>query len=397
MDARIIEYAATPKQRERLEALVQHDGNSDAAGRALGISGRLVRQARAAAEKRMAREGHAPGHWDGGAAPGYIFDKVTQEVVVDAETGEHRVARYWPRQHPEANAVVDQLREVIDALKEDVPPAAPIVTSYKDYISSCATLVIEGDPHSGALAWREDTGNTWDIQEFERVNQIAIDRLTEACPPTANAVLLCLGDIVHSPTGNRNRSESGHQLDCDGRFYASVRAAVRVKKYQIRAMLQRHAHVEVKTMPGNHDGSAAYYIQDILAEHYRDEPRVTVHTDLHPIWYWEFGANMIAATHGDTIKKMQDMLAIMANDQPEMWGRTRERMGLQGHYHSSHRTEFTGGSVERFRTLAGRDYWHHASGYRSKREITAMVLHEEYGREEVITRGMRHVDASETA
>lgn len=389
MDARIIEYAATPKQRERLQALVEHDGNSEAVSKEYGWDAGSLRRIRRSAERRMAQAGHAPGHFDSGVAPGNRMGKVTVQRNALGE-----VERTWERQSPEAGNAAEIASEIVEALKEDIPPAVPIVTSYKDYISSCATLVIEGDPHSGALAWREDTGNLWDIQEFERVNQIAIDRLTEACPPTANAVLLCLGDIVHSPTGNRNRSESGHQLDCDGRFYASVRAAVRVKKYQIRAMLQRHAHVEVKTMPGNHDGSAAYYIQDILAEHYRDEPRVTVHTDLQPLWYWEFGTNMIAATHGDTIKKMQDMLAVMANDQPEMWGRTRERMGIQGHYHSSHRTEFTGGSVERFRTLAGRDYWHHASGYRSKREITAMVLHEEYGREEVITRGMRHVDAA---
>ena len=386
MDPRLIEYAATPLQRERLEAWERH-GSQEAAAKALGCDSRLIRKAHTSAKKRAAREGYAPGHFTSGVAPGNVMGKVTVQRNADGE-----VERTWERQSPEHQALEEAMRQIVEALKEDVPAAKPQPRNWKQYLQDSACIVIEGDPHVGALAWREDTGNHWDIEECERVNRRAIERLTDACPPCHKGVLLCLGDILHSPTGNRNRSESGHQLDCDGRFYASVRAAVRVKKYQIARMLDRHENVEVKILPGNHDGSAAYYIADILAEHYRHEPRVTVHTDLLKVWYWEFGINMIAATHGDTIKKMQDMLAIMANDQPEMWGRTRERMGLQGHYHSAHRTEYTGGTVERLRTLAAGDYWHNASGYRSKREITAMVLHAEYGREEVITRGMRHVD-----
>ena len=386
-DTALINHAATDLQRERLQAWLDH-GSQEAAAAALGCDARSIRKAHTAAKKHAARAGYAPGHFQQGTAPGYLMGKVT----VQRDAGGH-VVQTWERQSPEAQAETEALRQIVEALKEEVPAATPQPRNWKQYLQDTACVVIEGDPHSGALAWKEDTGNRWDLEEFERVNQRAIERLTEACPPSRLGVLLCLGDIVHSPTGNRNRSESGHQLDCDGRFYASVRAAVRVKKYQIARMLDRHEHVEVKIVSGNHDGSAGYYIADILAEHYRNEPRVTVHTDLMKIWFWEFGTNMIAASHGDTIKKMQDMLAIMANDEPEMWGRTRERMGIQGHYHSSHRTEYTGGTVERFRTLAGSDYWHTASGYRSKREITAMVLHAEYGREEVITRGMRHVDA----
>lgn len=391
MDSRLIEYASTPLQRERLKAWQEH-GSQEAAAKALGCNPRSIRKAREAAERRAAREGYAPGHWEEGAAPGYLVGKVTQHFRRNPETGEMELTDIWPRQDVEATAIADALSAVVAALKEEVPAAEPKPRNWKQYLKDSACVVIEGDPHSGALAWKEDTGNHWDIEEFERVNRAAIERLTEACPPSQTGVLLCLGDIVHSPTGNKNRSESGHPLDVAGRFYASVRAAVRVKKYQIARMLDRHETVEVKILPGNHDGSAAYYIADILAEHFRNEPRVKIHTDLHKIWFWEFGVNMLAACHGDTIKKMGDMLAIMANDEPEMWGRTRERMGIQGHYHSSHRTELPGGTVERFRTLAGRDYWHHSSGYRAKREITAMVLHAEYGREEVITRGMRHVD-----
>jgi hypothetical protein len=386
LDARLIEYAATPLQRERLQAWLDH-GSQTGAAKALGCDARLIRKAHINARKRAARDGYAPGHFEQGVAPGYRMGKVTVQRDADGE-----IVQTWERQSPEAAALEEELRQVIAALKEDMPAAEPVPRKWKQYLEETACMVIEGDPHSGALAWKEDTGNTWDIEEFERVNQLAIDRLTEACPPSRLGVLLCLGDIVHSPTGNKNRSESGHQLDCDGRFYASVRAAVRVKKYQVLRMLERHEHVEVKIMPGNHDGSAAYYIADILAEHYRNEPRVTVHTDLHKIWYWRFGQNMIAAMHGDTIKKMSDIPMVMAADEPVMWGATSERQAILGHFHSSHRTEFPGASVEKFRTLAGRDYWHHSSGYRSKREITAMVLHAEHGREEVITRGMRHVE-----
>ena len=93
----------------------------------------------------------------------------------------------------------------------------------------------------------------------------------------------------------------------------------------------------------------------------------------------EFGRNMIGVTHGHNTKPAA-LPGIMATDHPEAWGRTSHRYWYTGHIHHQTVYEFPGCTVETFRTLAARDAWHHAKGYRSGRSMVCDVLHRERGR-----------------
>jgi len=119
----------------------------------------------------------------------------------------------------------------------------------------------------------------------------------------------------------------------------------------------------------------------ILDAYYHKEKRVEVDVSPNHYWYYEFGKNLFGSTHGDTIK-MEALGEIMAHDMPEAWGRTQFRHWLTGHIHHRKVQEFRGCQVESFNTLAGRDAWHHKSGYRSKRNMQSIVYHKEYGEQE---------------
>lgn len=75
----------------------------------------------------------------------------------------------------------------------------------------------------------------------------------------------------------------------------------------------------------------------------------------------------------------QDLPLIMAADRKEDWGATMHRVWHCGHIHHKTAKEFPGCVVETHRTLAASDAWHAGKGYRSKRDLNAIVYHAEHG------------------
>ena len=70
---------------------------------------------------------------------------------------------------------------------------------------------------------------------------------------------------------------------------------------------------------------------------------------------------------------------IMAADREQAWGRTKFRYWLTGHVHNQRLWDFPGCSVESFRVLAPQDAWAFNKGYRSQRDMKAIIYHAEYG------------------
>jgi len=111
---------------------------------------------------------------------------------------------------------------------------------------------------------------------------------------------------------------------------------------------------------------------------YRNEPRVVVHDEPGMFMYHQFGKNLIGITHGHTAKA--DKLGeIMAVDCSDLWSATKYRYWYCGHIHHQSVKEYPSCVVETFRTLAGKDAWHHASGYRSGQDMKCITLHKDYG------------------
>ena len=78
---------------------------------------------------------------------------------------------------------------------------------------------------------------------------------------------------------------------------------------------------------------------------------------------------------------MEKLPGIAANDQAEMWGRTKFRYGMTGHIHSSNKisNEETGMLVESFRTLAPGDSYAAWYGWRSGQDSHGLLFHKEFG------------------
>lgn len=319
-----------------------------------------------------ARKGYAPGHFESGVAPGYLMGKVTVQRNAGGE-----VERTWERQSPDQAQTLAALQEMAETLARSMDPLPPIAPpeSHSDDDLLCVYPV--GDPHFGMYAWAKDAGDDFDLSIAERLTTGAVDRLVSSAPPARTAIFLNLGDMYHADN-QKNVTQSGHQLDVDGRWAKVQQVGLMTKVHCIRRLLEKHPKVYVRINPGNHDWHSAYGLALMLSCWFRDNPRVEI--DLSPAvcWYFAFGKVLLGSTHGDTIKG-KDMLAIMAADKPQEWGQSKHRYWYVGHVHHHDSKEYHGGIVEYFRTLAARDAWHQGQGYRAGRDMRLIVHHREHG------------------
>jgi hypothetical protein len=379
---------ATDKQRKYLAAVAQYGSNAEAERR-LGLSsdaiGKSLRRL-AATSARHARNGIAPGHFINGVAPGFAMGKVTVQRAADGT-----VERTWERQSPDSQWTEERLQAIREAMCEDLPRAAPSMPPvYAD--DDLLTVYPQGDPHAGLYSWKDETGEHFDLAEYERVTMAAIDRLVASAAPSAHALFIDLGDSLHADN-NASRTKSGHHLDTHGRHAEVVRAVIRCKRHHIARMLEKHAHVTVRINPGNHDGVTALMLAEMMAMIYENEPRVTVATSPAPYWFHGFGTNLIGTTHGDGAKGA-NLPLLMAVDAPALWLASEHgsRVWFVGHVHHKDVKDYPGVTVEYCRTLAAPDIWSHASGYRSKRDMQAVTFHRLDGEVERHTCSMQRLD-----
>jgi hypothetical protein len=157
-----------------------------------------------------------------------------------------------------------------------------------------------------------------------------------------------------------------------------VRAAVRSARYLVQTALKHHETVHVIVERGNHDPSSSIFLMEAMSNVYEDEPRVTIDTSPAKFHYHRFGSCLVGIHHGDTVK-MKDLPLLMAHDRAQDWGETDHRFWWTGHVHHDATHEYPGVKCESFRVLAAKDAWHSEQGYRSRRDMKAIVLHRKYG------------------
>lgn len=370
IDLKLKNYA-TAGQAKYIDAVNKHGGVWQAAT-VLGVRASTLERSLRVIKSTAALAGYAPGHFESGVASGYSMGKVTVQRGADGE-----VERTWERQSPEQAQMMERLRTFALELGEGVKGLAPISVSPKNEAKDLLCVYPWGDPHFGMYAWWQDAGADFDLEIAERMTCGAVDRLVASAPEGSVGVLLNLGDMFHADN-QKNTTQSGHQLDVDGRWSKVQQVGLRAQIHCIRRMLERHSKVVVRINKGNHDGHSSYALSLMLSCYFHNDPRVEIDLSPATCWYYKFGKVLIGSTHGDTLKG-KDMGAVMAADKPVEWGGSLQRYWYVGHIHHKDVKEYPGVIVEYFRTLAARDAWHQGMGYRAGRDMCLIVHHREFG------------------
>lgn len=235
-----------------------------------------------------------------------------------------------------------------------------------------------GDPHFGMYAWADEAGDDFDLKIAQRITYAAIDSLVASAPPAKEALIIELGDFFHADSPANRTEASGHALDVDTRWARVMQIGLDAMVYVIKATLRKHERVTVRIVQGNHDPQSSFALALALGAYFSSEPRVRIDRSPAPFWFFRFGRVLIGATHGHTCKP-QALPGIMSTDAAQQWGQTDFRYFYRGHVHHDDEKEYPGCKVQSFRTLAAKDAWHAGAGYRSGRDMKAIIFHRKYG------------------
>lgn len=381
---------ATRKQSLYLDQLIEH-GTAPEAERACGHPPETISRAMRRLRHRAAQRGYAPGHWEHGTAEGYTIGKVTIQRGADGN-----VERTWERQSPDQERMAQTLDALKEAMTDSITPL-PKSKAPKHCDNRLLTVIPLGDPHFGMHSWHRETGENFDLDIAERLTFAAVDRIVERSPSSKVAILLNLGDFFHADNGGNRTPQSGNPLDVDGRFAKIATVGVRAMIRCIRRMLEKHETIIVRNNPGNHDPHQAQMLSIALSARFHDNPRVHVDDSPSSFFYYRWGKTLIGSTHGDGAK-LADLPLIMASDQPEEWAKSKWRVWHCGHFHHNQRLaekDCIGCTVETHRTLAATDAWHRHQGYRSHRDIKAIVYDIDYGEVMRLRCGVEEVDTGD--
>ena len=275
-------------------------------------------------------------------------------------------------------ATPEQLAEFMRESVESYKGTAKRVKAPRNTQKDILVVYPMGDPHIGMYSWADETGEDFDLDIAERNLTQAVARLVDVAPKSHTAVILNLGDFFHADNQQNTTMRSGHALDVDTRWGKVFQVGLRAMIQCIDEARRKHSRVIVKNLIGNHDDHTSQALAYALDAFFHKDSRVTVDISPAKFWYHQFHNVLIGAGHGDTAKP--DLLPnIMAADVPELWGSTKFRYWYTGHIHSQNQKEYAGVIWESFKTLAGKDAWHSAKGYRSGRDMFCICHHKDHG------------------
>lgn len=289
-----------------------------------------------------------------------------------------RVKQQWVKTK-EGDDLEALARETANALASEIEPLKEI--GYEgDFETNAMTAMQIGDAHLGAYAWGpECNGGSFDLDIAQTDLRSSTRRLLASTPRTETCFINNAGDWFHTDTSKPFTPASGNLLDTgDSRWPKVVNSGVQCQRNIIVEALKKHHTVRVRNNKGNHDPHSAIVLDVAMKAYFDNNPRVIIEDDPRDMFWFTFGQNLMATTHGHNIK-LENLPGVLAVDAREEWGRCEFRHIWVGHWHAKKMLDVMSTKVTVWPTLAANDKWHADKGYRSQKEMCSIVLHKDYG------------------
>ena len=375
IDPKLLDYCLTDRQRKRVQAVLDHSTQT-AAAKALGVDYRRLAESVAAVKKRAARAGWSPEHGMVNTVPDGFAVKGTS-TLYDRRDGS--TVMQWVKTSQDQARQEELMRAAVAEMSKDLPHAPPVPPP-QAAPSDLLNLHILSDYHVGCLSWGEETrGDDWDTN-------IAIDllakwwgNLIDRAPDAETGIFCQLGDLLHADNLDAMTPASGHRLDVDSRLAYVVRVVVQGLRLIMDMMLRKYPKVHVIISDANHDPTGAIWMREMMCEHWRLEPRVTVDQSPSTFNAYEHGNTSLFFHHGHMVKP-DSIGPVMAETFREMYGRTKYSYAHIGHRHHYAAKDQGQMIVTQHPTIAAKDNYAASHGYTSQRFATVTTYSAESGR-----------------
>ena len=283
--------------------------------------------------------------------------------------------------HPNANRELSQ-EELVELINEKIAKHSPKYETFTRVKQPENNLLVidPADLHFGKLATKYETGEVYNIQTArKRFKEGVAGIVSKANGFRINKILFIIGnDVLHYDTPKR-QTTSGTPQDTDVMFYDMFNAALESHVEIIESLLPDY-DIDIIFCPSNHDYQSGWMFARTLAAWFRNAEQVNIDDSISHRKYYQYGRNLIGASHGDGAK-MTDMPLLMANEVPKLWAETMYRYVYLHHHHHKQRNQFQSGkdyigvTVEYLRSPSAADSWHYRNGYVGAKKAVEGFVH----------------------
>ena len=270
------------------------------------------------------------------------------------------------------------LRNAIDALKEQITPTTPTAQPTTLLNNKLINQYTITDYHLGMMAWHEETGDDWDL----KIAEDTLVKFFEVAMATSENAEECIfaqiGDFLHWDGLDAVTPASKHVLDADSRFTKLVRVAIRVLRRVIESLLKKYKVVRVIMAEGNHDPASSVWLREMFSSFYENEPRIIIDTNPDPYYCITFGDVCLFYHHAHK-KAIAQVDHVFVSKFKKEFGNSKFVYGHTGHLHHSKVIESNLMILEQHRTLAAKDAYSSRGGYLSGRDAKVITYHKDFG------------------
>lgn len=321
----------------------------------------------------------------------------TWEVGSKLSSGEMAVTplfqvKVWLKSKREVKDLEQIRQDFIEDMKKLSPKVEP--KKYEPAIDKAPNMLQINifDLHFGKLAWKEETGASYDVEIATKLFNDCIDTFIEDTKGIhIDKILLPIGsDMLNSDTHfPYNSTTRGTAQDENLHWQLTFRLCRQMLVDNINK-LSAVAPVDVLVVRGNHDEARSFHLGDSLEGWFNNNPNVNINNGPSPRKYYKYHNILIGLTHGNS-ERINDLPLILAQECPVEWGMTKYREFHLGHYHFSKSANYNpayeqnGVMIRHMSSLSANDSWTHSKGYvGGKRSAEAYLWSQDKGLKSIL-------------
>lgn len=286
------------------------------------------------------------------------------------------VKNVWYRQ----DSALEDITNAIKVFCQELPKiTSKRPAGLKKYNKDIIPFINIGDGHLGMLSYKYEVGQDFDLAIAERDLCCAMQTMLDEMAVCERVVIQDMGDMTHYENVAGKTEASGHDLDCDGRFYKMIESYCRIMRFIIDAALNKFKYVDVIINQGNHSRTNDFWMNILLKNVYSEESRLKVIDNQNVFIPYRMGNTFVMCHHSDKCKPVR-LAHVMATDYRHDFGEALYKYIDIGHiHHNMVAKEHPSVTVESFNQLATSDKYAHDGGWRSRSSLNVIYRSKTYG------------------
>jgi hypothetical protein len=261
----------------------------------------------------------------------------------------------------------DSLSNLLETFTKQANERAPATFNIKPITSSGDDLYVISiqDLHIGKLAHGVQTlWGDFDISIAKKYYKDAAEQLISEAPVgKIGKVLLIIGsDLIHYEN-QRVETSSGTKIEGDSRWHKVFDESCQLIAETVESLAVQFP-VEVMVVAGNHANLSEYALGAYIKAFFRNHPNINVNNEPSNRKYFAHGKTLIGFAHGNGVKKLEDLGAVMMREKMEVISNYKHLYWLTGHKHVFQQMlDSRGVRIFVSAALCNPDQWHSENSY----------------------------------